>query len=71
MMDAFDLLYEEGAEHPKLMAINLHEKLGANEWGLQPGRLRLLGSQILLASGIGGIRHGNSVLNGARELAGR
>ena len=27
MMDAFDLLYEEGAEHPKMMAINLHDRL--------------------------------------------
>jgi peptidoglycan/xylan/chitin deacetylase (PgdA/CDA1 family) len=27
MMDAFDLLYEEGAAHPKLMAINLHDRL--------------------------------------------
>src|SRR6202035_5993835 len=37
-------------------------KLGANESGPQPGRLRLLGSQILLACGIGGIGHSNSVL---------
>jgi sporulation protein YlmC with PRC-barrel domain len=41
-------------------------KLGANESGPQPGRLRLLGSQILLACGIGGIGHSNSVLNGAQ-----
>ena len=27
MMDAFDLIYEEGAEHPKIMAINLHDRL--------------------------------------------
>ena len=27
MMDCFDLLYEEGAEHPKMMAINLHDRL--------------------------------------------
>jgi hypothetical protein len=27
MMDCFDLLYEEGAVHPKLMAINLHDRL--------------------------------------------
>ncbi len=27
MMDCFDLMYEEGAEHPKMMAINLHDRL--------------------------------------------
>jgi allantoinase len=27
MTDCFDLLYEEGAEHPKMMAINLHDRL--------------------------------------------
>jgi peptidoglycan/xylan/chitin deacetylase (PgdA/CDA1 family) len=27
MRDAFDLLYEEGAEHPKLMSIGLHDRL--------------------------------------------
>ncbi len=27
MIDCFDLLYEEGAEHPKMMAINLHDRL--------------------------------------------
>jgi peptidoglycan/xylan/chitin deacetylase (PgdA/CDA1 family) len=27
MMDCFDLLYEEGAEQPKMMAINLHDRL--------------------------------------------
>jgi allantoinase len=27
MMDCFDLLYEEGAEYPKMMAINLHDRL--------------------------------------------
>jgi peptidoglycan/xylan/chitin deacetylase (PgdA/CDA1 family) len=27
MMDCFDLLYEEGAEHPKMMAINLPDRL--------------------------------------------
>ena len=27
MMDAFDLLYEEGAEQPKMLAINLHDRL--------------------------------------------
>ncbi|MBV9288295.1 MAG: polysaccharide deacetylase family protein [Hyphomicrobiales bacterium] len=27
MMDAFDLLYEEGAERPKMMAVNLHDRL--------------------------------------------
>jgi hypothetical protein len=27
MRDAFDLLYGEGAEHPKLMSIGLHDRL--------------------------------------------
>jgi hypothetical protein len=27
MRDAFDVLYEEGAEHPKLMSIGLHDRL--------------------------------------------
>ena len=27
LRDAFDLLYEEGAEHPKLMSIGLHDRL--------------------------------------------
>jgi allantoinase len=27
MMDCFDLLYEEGSEHPRMMAINLHDRL--------------------------------------------
>src|SRR5260370_22198925 len=27
MRDCFDLLYEEGAEHPKKMAVNLHDRL--------------------------------------------
>jgi hypothetical protein len=25
--DAFDLFYEEGAEHPKLLSIGLHDRL--------------------------------------------
>jgi peptidoglycan/xylan/chitin deacetylase (PgdA/CDA1 family) len=27
MIDAFDLLYEEGAEHPKMMSVALHDRL--------------------------------------------
>jgi len=27
MRDAFNLLYEEGAEHPKLMSIGLNDRL--------------------------------------------
>jgi hypothetical protein len=29
MQDAFDLLYEEGTEHPKLMSIGLHDRWSA------------------------------------------
>lgn len=27
MRDAFDLLYEQGSEHPKLLSIGLHDRL--------------------------------------------
>ena len=27
MIDTFDLLYEEGAEQPKLMTIGIHDRL--------------------------------------------
>jgi hypothetical protein len=36
MMDCFDLLYEEGAEGPKMMALNLHEISAGNAQSLWP-----------------------------------
>ena len=34
MMDCFDVLYEEGAERPKIMSVALHDRLIA-----RPGRV--------------------------------
>jgi peptidoglycan/xylan/chitin deacetylase (PgdA/CDA1 family) len=37
LRDSFDLLYEEGAEHPKMMSIGLHMRICAH-----PGRAKAL-----------------------------
>ena len=36
-MDAFDLLWEEGAEHPKMMSVGLHGRISGH-----PARARAL-----------------------------
>ena len=37
LRDSFDLLYEEGAEHPKMMSIGLHMRICGH-----PGRAKAL-----------------------------